>query len=273
MVTVAVVIGAGGCSTPDPPPAAASNEFFPPQPGPLDDGSVVKERPDDRWASIVLTETQDAEVRAVLAEAADGVEGLQPLGPAPHGVRFEDVPNAMLNAAPKVEMAILRSVHLDPGIEVDFRDPAGREATARVRFTLRGPLADVAYRIPGTDADPDRARLLAAMERCIRAWPIGAMPEEVASDLVRVLGESGAIVSDRTITAERWRYTLLMLDEEEAEIEIRRVPPPRVVEWTATAGLFPRPEVARSLGETFMECLRAWGRENRWNGGRTTSAE
>lgn len=263
-LTVALLaIVSGGCAGPEPPPAASSNEMFPVA-SPFLEGEPEL---DDRWSSVVLDPAQNAEVRRILADAADGVEGLEPLGPAPNGIRFEDVPRAMLNTAPKVEMAILRSEHLDPEIVVDFDDAAGRAAIATIRFGTRGPLASIVHRIPGSDAAPERARIQAAIERLLRAWPIDATPGLVVEDVVRVLADGGAIVSDRTIRPERWRYTLLMLDEQEATIEIRRAPPPTMVEWTATAGIFPRPEIARKLGETFMDCLRAWGREARWNGG------
>lgn len=262
-------VAGSGCAGPEPPPAAASNEVFPEQPVMVDGTPAL----DDRWASVVLDDQGRREVRGILFDAADGSAGIEPLGPAPHGVRFEDIPRAMLNTAPKVEMAILRGEHLDPEIVIDFDDAAGRAATATIRFAPRGPLTSVAHRIPGADATAERARLTSMIERRSRAWPMASRPDDVIDEVVRMLGDAGAIVSDRTIRPERWRYTLLMLDEQEATIEIRRVPPPTVVEWTATAGIFPRPEVARSLGDTFMECLRAWGRESRWNGPATSTAD
>ncbi len=251
-----LVLLAGGCSSPPRPPAAASNEDFSDQG--MTDGPP--RAVDDRWASIVLDEQQRAEVRTILVEAAQDTGDIRPLSPAPHGVRFEDIPQAMLNAAPKVEMAILRSEHLPPTITLDVRDSAGRMATIVVRCRPRGTVVSISYRIPGLDVMGDRGEILAAVNDVIRSCDASSDPEILIDPIAHGLAELGVAIVDREILPERYRYTLLMLDEQEAMIEIRREPSPTVVSWTATAGTFPRPEVARRLGETFMECLRAWGR-------------
>ena len=239
-----------GCGSSERPPAAASNEVFP-----GGESTAI----DDRWASVVLDATQRAEVREILGEAAEDPGEVRPLRPAAFGVRFEDIPNAMLNAAPKVEMAILRSEHLDPSIEFDIRDSKGRSVEIAVRCRPRGPLASIDYRVPGADVARERAELLDAVTRVLAERPNPSDPEELAGPITQVLAEHGARVLGHQTSPERYRYTMLMLDEQEAVIEIRREPAPAIVSWTATAGTFPRPEIARGLGETFMECLRAWG--------------
>jgi hypothetical protein len=244
-----------GCSKPPRPPAAASNEDF-------STGAARKGLPsevDDRWASIVFDGAQQAEVRTIFVEAAEGSGEVEPLVPAAHGVRFEDVPHAMLNAAPKVEMAILRSRLLPPTIELDIRDAAGRAATLTVRCRHRGTLASMAYRIPGDDVMLAQAEILAAVNEIVLQPEASSDPEQLANPLAHALAELGATIRGQEILPERYRYTLLMLDEEEATIEIRREPAPIMVSWTATAGTFGRPAIAQRLGETFMECLRAWG--------------
>ena len=60
---------------------------------------------------------------------------------------------------------------------------------------------------------------------------------------------------------DRYRYTMLMLDELEAVIEIRREPPPAIISLTATAGFFGKPEVADALAEAMMTALREWGQD------------
>ncbi len=243
------------CSAPPRPPAAASNEDF--STGTSRDGLPTEV--DDRWASIVLDDQQRAEVRTILVEAAQDPGDVRPLVPAAHGVRFEDVPHAMLNAAPMVEMAILRAEHLPPTIRVDIRDAAGRMATVEILCRPRGTLATISYRIPGLDVMGDRGLILAAVNEVVLSPGASSEPQELADPLAHALAELGVTILDQTIMPERYRYTLLMLDEQEATIEIRREPPPIAVSWTATAGTFPRPEIAKRLGETFMDRLRAWG--------------
>ncbi len=250
-----VLLMAGACSSPPRPPAAASNEDF-------SSGTAresLSAEVDDRWAAIVLDEQQQAEVRTILVETAQDPGDIQPLVAAAHGVRFEDVPHAMLNAAPMVEMAILRSEHLPPSIDLQVRDAAGRMATVEVRCRPRGTLAMISYRIPGLDVMGDRGQILAAVNEVVLEPGAPSEPQKLADPLAHALAELGVTILDQTIMPERYRYTLLMLDEQEATIEIRREPPPIAVSWTATAGTFPRPEIAKRLGETFMDRLRAWG--------------
>jgi hypothetical protein len=250
-----VLLMAGACSSPPRPPAAASNEDF-------SSGTAresLSAEVNDRWAAIVLDEQQQAEVRTILVETAQDPGDIQPLVAAAHGVRFEDVPHAMLNAAPMVEMAILRSEHLPPSIDLQVRDAAGRMATVEVRCRPRGTLAMISYRIPGLDVMGDRGQILAAVNEVVLEPGAPSEPQKLADPLAHALAELGVTILDQTIMPERYRYTLLMLDEQEATIEIRREPPPIAVSWTATAGTFPRPEIAKRLGETFMDRLRAWG--------------
>jgi hypothetical protein len=243
------------CTSPPRSPAAASNEDF--STGNSRDG--LPSEVDDRWASIVLDEQQRAEVRTILVEAAQDPGDVRPLVPAAHGVRFEDVPHAMLNAAPMVEMAILRTRHLPPTIQLEVRDAAGRMANVEVLCRPRGTLATISYRIPGLDVMGERGEILAAVNAVILSPDASSDPNELADPLAHALAELGVKVLDQTIMPERYRYTLLMLDEQEASIEIRREPPPTAVSWTASAGTFPRPEIAQRLGETLMDRLRAWG--------------
>ncbi len=242
-----------GCSGAGRSPAAATNESF-------DSGGITGPQDvDDRWASIVLDDDQRSEVRTILAETAEDPGSIRPLVPAPHGVRFEDIPRAILNAAPRVEMAVMRGDHLDPSITLDIRDSAGRAASILVRCRPRGGLATMTYRIPGDDVVEERGEILLAVNRVLVARDDRTDPSRFVEPLTHALAEHGATVIDHAILPERYRYTLLMLDEQEAVLELRREPPPTVVSWTATAGTFPRPEIAQRLGETFMECLRAWG--------------
>lgn len=250
----------GGCGSTR-PPAAASNVVL--------DAGVEDPVPgvDDRWASIVLDEPRRREVIEILDEAAVGAGGVRPLEPAPHGIRFEDVPRAMADAAARMEMAILHAEHLDRAFDLEFVDRGGRSATATVRWGRRGPSAAIRYRVPGGDADAAQASLLAAVETCLESWrrSDARSMEAWADDVGRTLAEQGAIVSTRSFVPERHRFTLLMLDEAEARIEVRRMPPPQVLDWTAEAGMFPRPELAARLGRTFMEMLREWGRTPAWS--------
>jgi hypothetical protein len=252
-----------GCAAGSRPPAAASNEDF-------SDGTTRAGLPsevDDRWASVTLDASQRSEVRTILAEAAQDPYSVRTLVPARYGVRFEDVPHAMLNAAPKVEMAVLRQEHLPPEVDLNIRDSAGRSAMVLVDCRERGAIATVSYRIPGGDIGLARAELLAAVREVLDAAPDVADPTPLIDPLVNALVRTGATIDGWEVRPERYRYTLLMLDEQEATIEIRREPAPKVVSWTATAGTFPRPEIASRLGEAFMDRLRAWGRVPRADGG------
>ena len=125
-VGVGLLLGfaASGCRQ-KPPPAAASNEVFTSPSGRMPDRQGVI---DDRWASIVLDESQRAEVRAILEEAVVGP--VSPPVPARYGIRFEDTPHALTVAAPTVEMAILDSSHEPAKASVTYLDRRGREAIA-----------------------------------------------------------------------------------------------------------------------------------------------
>ena len=126
-----IVFGAfsatAGCQNAPPPAAAGSNEVFPSR---GDQGLNQQQIIDDRWASIVLDESQRAEVREILEEASAGP--VLPLVPARYGIRFEDTPHAMAIAAPKVEMAIFNSRPLRTYLFISL---------TRFPFTLLGCLA------------------------------------------------------------------------------------------------------------------------------------
>lgn len=247
--------GVGCASKPPSPPAAASNEVF--------DGSVGGSSPgiDDRWASITLDESQEAEVREAFRDLVHGP--VSPLRAAEHGVRFEDVPRAIINAAPKVEMAVLRQAFVPAEVVAEYDDRLGRRATARIVLRSRGPIAEVTYRIPGDEISRSRSRQLIDLnERLAFAASsdrsIG--PESARAILKASLRSQGGEIDRVTFVPDRHRFTLLMLDEQEAQLEVRREPPPRQLSWTASAGLFGDPERSEALGRALEEALRSWGR-------------
>ncbi|MEE2973069.1 MAG: hypothetical protein VX672_08085 [Planctomycetota bacterium] len=255
LITALLLLGAGCASEPPRPPAAASNEVF--------DDRIGGRSPviDDRWASITLDENQRIEVRRTLREGAHGP--ISPLIPATHGMRFEDVPRAIINAAPKVEMAILRQAFVPAEVAAEYRDRQGRRATARILLRSRGPVAAVSYRISGDEIARSRSRQLIDLNErlAFAARPDRSLGPESATAILRAsLRSQGAGVEQVTFIPDRYRFTLLMLDEQEAELEVRREPPPRQLSWTASAGLFGDPERSAALGRELEETLRAWGR-------------
>ncbi len=259
-IAILAMLTAGCSSKPPPAPAAASNEVF---------GSGLGAPPaglleiDDRWASVTLDDQQRAEVRASFRDLVHGP--IPPLEKAPYGIRFEDIPRAMINAAPKVEMAILSQAFLPAAVTVVFEDHIGREASASLILRDRGPLASVEYLVPGVDVAPAKSRLLLDLYRRL-AEEIehghGDLTPNSAAEILRasVRSRHGRIKSGST-EPDRYRYTLLMLDELEAVIEFRREPGPKVISWTATAGFFGKPQVVDALAEAVMTALRAWGQD------------
>lgn len=251
---------AGCASKPPPAPAAASNEVFGTGP---DSIPRAPEGIEDRWASVVLDDQQRAEVVTLLKETVHGPTSI--LEQAPHGIRFEDVPRAMINAAPTVEMAILSHSFHPAEVTVNFDDHRGRQASASIVLRMRGPRVSVTYRVPGSDTAQAKSRLLIDV--------FGRLPGSVghqheiltpdsAEEILRAAIRSNhGRVESHSWEPDRYRYTMLMLDELEADIEIRREPAPTILSWNATAGLFGRPEVAARLGDALMVALRAWGKD------------
>lgn len=247
-----------GCEAP-PPPAAASNEVF-------GDGIVTTRDQgagiDDRWASIVLDEDQREEIRLILEESVSGP--VEPLVPARDGVRFEDTPRAMITAAPKVEMALLSTEHVPATAFATYRDSRGRQAVASIRIRERGPIAAIDYRVPGSDVARARAgQLIDIQDRLGTAIAQSGPGFDVrsAEAMLRasIRSKRGTLVSSR-IEPEQYRMKLLMLDEQEATIVVRRVPPPLVVSVSAEAGMFRNDARAEALARAFDLQLRAWGR-------------
>ena len=250
-----LLLGTGCASKPPPPPAAASNEIF--------DDRIGGSSPvvDDRWASITLDENQQIEVRQAFGDLVHGP--VSPLAPAAHGMRFEDVPRAMINAAPKVEMAILRQAFVPAEVTAEYHDRLGRRATARIVLRSRGPIAEVTYRIPGDEITRSRSRQLIDLNErlAFAARPDRSLEPESATAILKAsLRSQGAGVDRVDLIPDRYRFTLLMLDEQEAKLEVRREPPPRQLSWTASAGLFGDSERSAALGRALEDALRAWGR-------------
>ena len=258
-----IVFGAfsatAGCENPPPPAAAGSNEVFPSR---GDQGLNQQQIIDDRWASIVLDESQRAEVREILEEASAGP--VLPLVPARYGIRFEDTPHAMAIAAPKVEMAIFNSSHEPATASVTYLDSRGRQAVASIRLRKRGPIAQVEYRVPGDDAVRERAnqlidledRLGVAMEEA-GATISGRSAEAIIRASVR--SNHGRVLSSG-MEPEQYRFVLLMLDGQKATLTVRREPGPRVLSVHGEAGLFANDQRAESLEGAFRKSLEAWGR-------------
>ena len=251
-----------GCRNEPPMPAAASNEVFAARPG---EGPSQREFVDDRWASIVLDEAQRAAVRTILEDAAAGP--VDPMVPARYGIRFEDAPRAMVMSAPMVEMAILDAHHDPSTASVTYLDSRGRQATASVRLRKRGPVASVAYRVPGDDVVRERAAQLIDLDDrlSMASRQVGKMITASAAEAIiraSVRSNRGRIVSSG-VEPERFRFNLLMLDGQEAVLTVRRQPVPRVLSVEAEAGLFGDDVRTESLERAFLESLRAWGRTTR----------
>ena len=259
LIAAVAPLSSSGCESPPPPAAAASNETF-------GDGTVRTRNQgggmDDQWASIVLDDRQRDEVRRILGEVVSGP--VSPMIPAPNGIRFEDTPRAALTAAPKVEMAILSTKHDPTTAFATYRDSRGRQAVASVRIRDRGPIAAVEYRVPGDDVKLVRAAQLLDIEDRLGAAGIDARREIGGRSAEAILRASirsmrGTLVSSR-IEPEQYLIRLLMLDEEEATLVVRRAPAPLVVSVSTKAGMFGEPALADALQRAFEGELRAWGR-------------
>ena len=265
LVSAAALI-LGGCRG-TPPPAAASNENFA--------GSGVLSAPgiDDRWASVVLDEAARREVLAALRDAVSGET--TPLRAAEFGVRFEDVPRAILTAAPTIEMAVVKQALTPAMASVNFLDPSGLEAVASIDLRRMTAIANVEYLIPGDDVALLRASLLDSINGLL--WSndtffaggtahrrASAREGEEGVQAIQILEEAvrraGGTIGDRAFKPERYRIDLSMLDDQPARIEVQRESDPQVLSWKVWAGTFPMPEKAAALGAAFDEALRAWGR-------------
>ncbi len=241
------------------PPAAVANEVF-------GRGSIDAPDPgagiDDRWAVIVIDEVQEAEVNRILEEMAAGP--VAALVRAPHGIRFEDAPRAMLTAVPRLDMAILNSRRDPATVSAEYFDSRGRRATASILLRERGPIAQVDYRVPGEDVTRSRSLQLLDLERRLQstAVPVGAtLSERSAEAILRssIRSNRGTMISTGS-EPERLRFRLLMLDEQEATVVVRREPEPAMLSMTVEAGLFGSDvEGERAIRKAFVDSLRAWG--------------
>ncbi len=249
----ALVSAAAGCADTTPKSIAASNEVF----GTTSGGARGVAGEDDRWASITLDQRQQQEVQIIFREMVG--EPVAPLRPATCGIRFEDVPRAIINAAPKVEMAVLRGGMLPAEVRVDYVDSLGRGSVAVVKLRGLGPLASVTYDVAGTDVAHARAALTIAIQQRLDALD-AACDSERAETIVRdEIQSAQGVVGQVEFVPDRYRYTVLMLDEQEVDIVIRREPPPKMVSWTVSAGLFGDDRRGDALGRALDAALRAWG--------------
>ena len=243
-----------GCADTRPASIAASNEVF----GPTSVAGGGVDRIDDRWAAVALDARQGDEVHAIFREMVEGP--VEPLRPAPHGIRFEDVPRAILNAAPTVEMAVMSGGLLPEEVRVDYRDALGRRAAVVVELRPLGAMVSVSYDVAGGDAADDRAGLTIEIQRILDDLEVDPDSPRTIRIVRREIESIGGVVEDVDVVPERYRYTVLMLDEQEVDIVIRREPPPRIVSWSTTAGLFGDDARGEALGRALESALRAWGR-------------
>ena len=254
-----------GCTS-RPTPASASNEVL----GNRPETGVGLPGSDDRWASATLDDRQLEEVRRILRSTVTGDP--PPLEAAAYGIRFEDVPRAILTAAPEVEMAIT-SQRLNPAVAtVRFKDGGGRLGTAKIELRRMSTLASVEF-LTGVDAAS--LRMQRAIERGIRASEgfIGRSTDDrrrsatalkegaeaIAIPEVAVR-EAGGTGEAREHDPERYEIGLLMLDNQPARLVVRRVPGSAVLSWKAWAGIFGDETKAEALGRAFEAALRAWAK-------------
>ncbi|MAB73073.1 MAG: hypothetical protein CMJ54_11270 [Planctomycetaceae bacterium] len=248
---VAIGLAGVGCTS-DPAPAAASNQVLhqPPEFG------VGLPGEDDRWASATLDARQFDELRRVLRSMVTGDP--PPLEPASYGIRFEDVPNAILTAAPEVEMAVTGQ-RLNPAVAtVRFKDGSGRVGTAKIELRRMGTVASVEFL---TGRDRESLRIQQQIERDVRASE-GRLGEgaEALAILEAAVRDAGGTVEARDYESERYEINLLMLDNQPAQLVVRREPDPKVLSWKAWAGTFPDGSKAEALGRAFEAALHAWAK-------------
>ena len=265
-VVASLAMANGGCSS-NRPPAAASNQSF------AASGVTSAAGIDDRWASVVLDDAQRTEVMDALRGAVFGETA--PLCVAEFGVRFEDVPRAIMTAAPTVEMALMKQTFIPAVASVTFLDPGGQEAVASIDLRRMTALSKVEYLIPGDDVAEPASRLLDSINGLLWSNDTffagstthrreSARAEVEGVQAVRILEaavkKSGGTPLSSKFEPEKYQIELMMLDDQPARIEVRREPDPKVLSWKAWAGTFPLPEKASALGTAFDEALRAWGR-------------
>ena len=254
-----------GCTSQS-PPASASNQVL----GDRPESGVGVPGSDDRWASVTLDDRQLDEVRRILRSAVTGDP--PPLEPAAYGIRFEDVPRAILTAAPEVEMAIT-SQRLNPAVAtVRFKDGGDRLGTAKIELRRMSTLASVEF-LTGVDAAS--LRMQRAIERAVHASDgfVGrstddrhrsaTAPKEGAEaiEILEVaIRESGGTVEASEYEPEWYEIGLLMLDNQPARLVVRREPGSAVLSWKAWAGTFGDETKAEALGAAFEAALRAWAK-------------
>ena len=256
----------GGCSG-NPPPAAASNENF------TASGATSAPGMDDRWASIVLDAAQQREVQDALRDAVFGET--PPFRAAEFGVRFEDVPRAILIAAPTVEMAVMKQTFVPSIASLTFLDPSGQEAVASIVLGRMTAIARVKYLVPGDNVSERTSSMLDAINGLLWSNDIffagSSVDRRVSAragvegvQAVRILEaavkKSGGTPLVSAFEPEKYRIDLLMLDDQPARIDVRREPDPTVLSWKAWAGTFSMPAKAAALGAAFDDALREWGR-------------
>jgi len=267
VLSAGVVIGLSGAGcTSEPAPASASNQVL----GDVPESGVGLPGDDDRWASATLDDRQREEVRQVLRSAVTGDP--PPLERAPYGVRFEDVPRAILTAAPEVEMAILRQRLVPAVATVRFKDHRDRIGTAKIEFRRMNILASVEF-LTGTDAEAlhiqqEIQRGIQASEGHVgrsattrrRSVTYSKEGVEGMAILEAAVHDAGGTVEARKYDPERYEISLLMLDNQPARLVVRREPDPKVLSWKAWAGSFGDESKAESLGRAFEAAMHAWAR-------------
>ncbi|MCH2161833.1 MAG: hypothetical protein MK085_08165 [Phycisphaerales bacterium] len=248
---------ATGCSS---KPAAATNEVFTPREAFGSQGpALVAAQPalDDALASRVLNGGDRSQIWSAFVTMARGT--VSQLKPARNGVRFSDVPLAATNAANDIEMAIVDTRHHLPRLDIQYRDREGFRATLKITFDSRRPLVDVEYATPTEEARLPRAKVRAEAMRAIQRLRAISL-DLVLEAGVEAIEQNGGTVLGVHEEPERYAFELLMLDGQPARLEVTRLPPPEVVRWEAWAGVFPNPDSASRIGESFEREIRAWGR-------------
>lgn len=240
-------------------PEAASNELFSPTQAFGPSGpELVAQQPslNDVMASRVLSSRERAQVWAALGSVVSGK--VVPLEPAKYGMRFSDVPRAVVTAASEVEMAVLSTQHHWPRVSVDYTDRDGYQATLEVDLDGRSGVISVTYRVPNESSRLARAEVLAAMSNELARIDT-LTSENVLASATNVLSSNGAEVLETQEFPERYQIDLLMLDSQPAGLEATRIDTSEVLQWRVWAGVFPRKEPARELGRAFESAMRAWG--------------
>ena len=266
ILSAGVWVGFAGVGCTSQPPASASNQVL----GDRPESGVGVPGSDDRWASVTLDDRQLDEVRRILQSTVTGDP--PPLEAAAYGIRFEDVPRAILTAAPEVEMAIT-SQRLNPAVAtVRFKDGGGRLGTAKLEMRRMSTLASVEF-LNGVDAAS--LRMQQAIDRAVhandgfvgrstddrrRSATVSKEGAEAIEILEVAVRESGGTVEASEYDPERYEIGLLMLDNQPARLVVRREPGSAVLSWKAWAETFGDATKAEALGAAFEAALRAWAK-------------